>query len=173
MAKFKAYDYRQRVFRPVSLADQLMPGTLKFAIHTLVETRLDTSVFEQKYRNDATGRTAYVPKILLKIVLLGSARGLVSSRKIEPACRENVAFIALACGQQPDHSTIATFVSSMRAEILPLFRDVLLVCQEMDLLGGTFFALDGLELPAHAFKEWSGTRSELHRKNRGQGAGTA
>ena len=164
MAKFKAYDYRQRVFLPVSLADQLMPGTLEFAIHTLVETRLDTSAFEQKYRNDETGRTAYDPKILLKIVLLGYARGLVSSRKIEQACRENVVFIALACGQQPDHSTIAAFVSSMKDEILPLFRDVLLVCQEMDLLGGTFFALDGLKLPSNASKEWSGTRSELHRK---------
>jgi len=164
MAKFKAYDYRQRVFLPVSLEDQLLPGTLEFAIHTLVETRLDTSGFEQKYRNDETGRTAYDPKILLKIVLLGYARGLISSRKIEQACRENVVFIALACGQQPDHSTIATFVSSMKDEILPLFRDVLLVCQEMDLLGGTFFALDGLKLPSNASKEWSGTRSELHRK---------
>ena len=126
MAKFKAYDYRQRVFLPVSLEDQLMPGTLEFAIHTLVETRLDTSGFEKKYRNDETGRMAYDPKVLLKIVLLGSARGLISSRKIEQACRENVVFIALACGQQPDHSTIATFVSSMKDEILPLFRDVLL-----------------------------------------------
>jgi transposase len=96
MAKFKTYDYRQRVFLPVSLADQLMPGTLGFAIHTLVETRLDTSAFEQKYRNDETGRAAYNPKILLKIVLLGYARGLISSRKIERACRENVVFIALA-----------------------------------------------------------------------------
>jgi transposase len=164
MAKFKTYDYRQRVFLPVSLEDQLMPGTLEFAIHTLVETRLDTSGFEEKYRNDETGRTAYDPRILLKIVLLGYARGLVSSRKIEQACRENVVFIALACGQQPDHSTIAAFVSSMKDEILPLFRDVLLVCQEMDLLGGTFFALDGLKLPSNASKEWSGTRSELHRK---------
>jgi transposase len=164
MAKFKAYDYRQRVFLPVSLEDQLMPGTLEFAIHTLVETRLDTSGFEQKYRNDETGRTAYNPKILLKIVLLGYARGLISSRKIEQACRENVVFIALACGQQPDHSTVAPFVSSMKAEILPLFRDVLLVCQEMDLLGGTFFALDGLKLPSNASKEWSGTKSELQRK---------
>jgi transposase len=164
MAKFKAYDYRQRVFLPVSLEDQLMPGTLEFAIHTLVETRLNTSGFEQKYRNDETGRTAYNPKILLKIILLGYARGLISSRKIEQACRENVVFIALACGQQPDHSTVAPFVSSMKAEILPLFRDVLLVCQEMDLLGGTFFALDGLKLPSNASKEWSGTKSELQRK---------
>jgi transposase/IS5 family transposase len=164
MAKFKAYDYRQRVFLPVSLEDQLLPGTLEFAIHTLVETRLDTTGFEQKYRNEETGRRAYDPKILLKIVLLGYARGLISSRKIEQACRENVVFIALACGQQPDHSTIATFVSSMKDEILPLFRDVLLVCQEMDLLGGTFFALDGLKLPSNASKEWSGTKSEMQKK---------
>ena len=61
MAKFKAYDYRQRVFLPVSLEDQLMPGTLEFA------TRLDTSGFEQKYRNDETGRRAYDPKLLLKL----------------------------------------------------------------------------------------------------------
>jgi hypothetical protein len=66
---------------PVSLEDQLMPGTLEFDIHTLVETRLDTSGFEQKYRNDETGRSAYDPKILLKVVLLGYARGLISSRK--------------------------------------------------------------------------------------------
>jgi transposase len=164
VAKFKAYDYRQRVFLPVSLEDQLMPGTLEFAIHTLVETRLDTSGFEQKYRNDETGRAAYDPKVLLKIVLLGYARGLISSRKIERACRENVVFIALACDQQPDHSTIAAFVSSMNDEILPLFRDVLLVCQEMDLLGGTFFALDGVKLPSNASKDWSGTYSELQRK---------
>lgn len=164
MAKFKAYDYRQRVFLPVSLEDQLMPGTLEFAIHTLVETRLDTSGFERRYRNDETGRVAYDPKVLLKIVLLGYARGLISSRKMEQACRENVVFIALACGQQPDHSTIATFVSSMKDGILPLFRDILLICQEMDLLGGTFFALDGLKLPSNASKEWSGTRSEMQRK---------
>ena len=164
MAKFKAYDYRQRVLLPVSLEDQLMPGTLEFAIHTLVEKRLDMSIFEGKYRNDETGRAAYDPKILLKVVLLAYSRGLISSRKIEQACRENVVFIALACGQQPDHSTIASFVSSMQDEILPLFRDVLLVCEEMNLLGGTMFALDGCKLPSNASKEWSGTFPELQKK---------
>jgi hypothetical protein len=48
MAKFKAYDYRQRIFLPVFLEDQLMPGTLEFAVHTRVETRLDNSGFEQR-----------------------------------------------------------------------------------------------------------------------------
>jgi transposase len=99
MAKFKAYEYSQRVFLPVSLEDQLLPGTLEFAIHTLVENRLNTSRFETNYRNDERGRMAYNPKILLKIVLLGYAGGLISSRKIEQARRENVVFIALACGQ--------------------------------------------------------------------------
>jgi hypothetical protein len=59
---------------------------------------------------------------------------------------------------------MATFVSSLKDEILPRFRDVLLVCQEMDLLGETFFALDGLKLPSNASKEWSRTWSEWQRK---------
>ena len=56
MAKFKKYDYLQKVFLAVSLEDQLMPGTLEFAIHTLIENRLDMSVFNDKYNNDETGR---------------------------------------------------------------------------------------------------------------------
>ena len=164
MAKYKPYDYSQRMMIPVSLEEQLVPGTLEFAIQTLVEDRMDMVMFEDRYRNDETGRTAYDPKILLKVVLLGYARGLVSSRKMEQACRENVTFMALACGQRPDHSTIAAFVSSMREEIKPLFRDVLLVCEESGLLGGTLFALDGCKLPSNASKEWSGKISDLVRK---------
>ena len=164
MAKYKPYDYSQRVMIPVSLEEQLVPGTLEFAIQTLVEDRMDLAVFEDRYQNDETGRTAYDPKILLKVVLLGYARGLLSSRKMEQACRENVTFMALACGQRPDHSTIAAFVSSMQEEIVPLFRDVLLVCEESGLLGGTFFALDGCKLPSNASKEWSGKVSDLVRK---------
>jgi hypothetical protein len=59
---------------------------------------------------------------------------------------------------------MAAFVSSMKDEILPLFRDVLLVCEEMNLLGGTMFALDGCKLPSNASKEWSGTFPELQKK---------
>src|SRR5512136_90101 len=164
MAKYKSYDYSQRVLVPVCLDEQLMPGTLEFAIHTLVQTRIDTSVFDHRYSNDETGREAYDPKILLKVVLLGYSRGLISSRQIERACKENVVFMALSCGQQPDHSTVAAFVSSMKGEILPLFRDVLLVCEEEGLLGGSFFALDGCRMRSNASKEWSGTIYELRRK---------
>ena len=164
MAKYKRYDYSQSVLVPVSLEEQLMPGTLEFAIHTLIETRMDLSVFDSKYNNDETGRSAYDPKVLLKIVLLAYSRGLISSRKIEQACRENIVFMALGCGQQPVHSTIAAFVSSMQDQILPLFRDILLICEEQKLLGGTFFALDGCKLPSNASKEWSGRISDLKNK---------
>jgi transposase len=164
MAKYKHYDYSQSVLIPVCLDEQLIPGTLEFAIHTLVEERIDTSIFEDRYHNDETGRLAYDPKILLKVVLFGYSRGLMSSRKIERACKENVTFMALSCGQQPDHSTIATFVSSMKDEILPLYRDILLVCEEEDLLGGTFFALDGCKVSSNASKEWSGTISDFQKR---------
>ena len=121
MAKYKRYDYKQRLMIPVSLEDQLVPGTLEFAIHTLVEDRMDMSVFDDNYQNDETGRSAYDPKVLLKVVLLGYSRGLISSRAIERACLENVLFMAMSCNQRPDHSTIAAFVSSMKDQILPLF----------------------------------------------------
>ena len=161
MARYKHYSYSQRVLLPVSLEEQLIPGTLEFAIHTLVETRLNTSIFDGRHNNDETGCPAYNPKVLLKVVLLAYSRGITSSRKIERACRENVLFMALSCNQRPDHSTIAEFVSSMKNEILPLFRDVLLVCEEMKLLGGTTFALDGCKLPSNASTKWTGTFPDL------------
>jgi transposase len=164
MAKYKNYDYSQSLLIPVSLEDQLMPGTLEFAIHTLVERRMDMSVFDVKYQNDETGRRAYDPKILLKVVLLAYSRGLISSRQIERACCENVIFMAVSCNQRPDHSTIAAFVSSMKDQILPLFCDILLVCEQENLLGGTIFALDGIKLRSNASMEWSGKISEIKKK---------
>ena len=56
MAKYKSYDYSQSVLLPVSFDEQLMPGTLEFAIHALVETRIDRSIFDDRYENDETGR---------------------------------------------------------------------------------------------------------------------
>jgi transposase len=164
MAKYKDYDYSQSVLIPVSFEDQLMAGTLEFAIHTLVEARMDLSIFEDRYKNDETGRSAYDPKVLLKVVLFGYSRGLITSRKLERACIENVTFMALSCGQRPDHSTIAAFVTSMKDEILPLFTDVLLVCEEEGLLAGSHFSLDGCKLSSNASVRWSGTIAEIKEK---------
>jgi hypothetical protein len=73
--------------------------------------------------------------------------------------------MALSCGQTPDHSTIAAFVSSLDKEIESLFTKVLLVCDEEDLLGGTHFSLDGLKLSSNASKEWSGKFDDLKKKH--------
>ena len=165
MARYKPYDYDQLMMVPVSLEEQLMPGTLEYAIHHVVEERLDLRIFDDRYGNDETGRKAIAPKLLIKIVLFGYSRGLISSRSLERACRENITFMALACGQKPDHSTIAAFVSSIDKEIETLFTKVLLICEQEDLLGGTHFSLDGLKLSSNASKEWSGTFSDLKRKH--------
>jgi transposase len=62
------------------------------------------SLFEEKYKNDAKGAAAYPPKVLLKIVLFCYSRGIITSRKIEAACRENIVVKALAENCEPDHS---------------------------------------------------------------------
>jgi transposase len=165
MPRYKPYDYKQMLMLPLSLEDQLAPGTLEYAIHHLMEERIDTSMFDEKYRNDDTGRCAYDPKVLLKVVLFAYSRGILHSRRMERACRENITFMALTCGQAPDHSTLAAFVSSMGEEkIVDLFTQVLLVCEEEGLLGGTHFSLDGLRLSSNASKEWSGTHGDLMKK---------
>ncbi len=164
MARYKKNEFLQNLLIPISLQEQIMAGSLEEAIQTLVDKRMDMSIFDGKYINDEMGRRAYDPRILPKVVLLGYSRGLVSSRKIEQACKENVVFMALSCGQYPDHSTIASFVSDMKDEIVPLFCNVLLICEEMKLLGGTLFALDGCKLPGNASKKWSGSMDDLKRK---------
>jgi IS5 family transposase len=89
---------------------------------------------------------------------------MISSRSLEEACGENITFMALACGQKPDHSTIAAFISSIDKEIEKLFTKVLLICHEEGLLGGTYFSLDGVKLFSNAAKEWSGRFSDLKDK---------
>jgi hypothetical protein len=56
MAKYRRYDYARKVLIPVFLEGQLVPGSLEFATHMLIETRKDISVFQDKYKNDETGR---------------------------------------------------------------------------------------------------------------------
>jgi transposase len=164
MAKYKRYDDAHMVMVPVSLDRQLIPGTLEFALHELVQRRMDMSLFDRIDHNDETGSPAYAPKVLLKVVLFASSRGIISSRKIEQACRETRTFMALACGRLPDHRTIAAFISAMKEETVSLFRAILLVCEEQGLLGGTHFALDGLKLSSHAAQAWSGTFADLRQK---------
>jgi transposase len=163
MARFKPYNAHQSRLVPITLSEHIYEGSLEEAIHLTVED-LDLSGMEQLYNNDATGRPAINPKVLLKVVLLAYSRGITGSRVIERACRENVLFMALAGGEQPDHATIAAFVSSLKGHIMDIFVEVLIICEKMDLLNGTHLSLDGLKLPSNASKEHSGTFKELQKK---------
>jgi len=97
MPKYKSYNYAQEMMIPVNLERQLVPGSLEFAIHYLVDNEIDLSGFEERFKNDEEGRPGYDPRILLKVILFGYSRGIIHSRKLERACRENVTFMALAC----------------------------------------------------------------------------
>jgi transposase len=166
MPRYKPEERNQRRMIPVSLEMQVMPGTLEFAIDRVIDECIDVSVLDGRYKNEGVGCRAYNPRMLLKVVLLGYSRGLESSRDIELACRENVTFQAMTGGWMPDHSTIAAFVSGLTEEVKEIFCQVLLVCADEDLLGGTHFSLDGVKLPSNASKEWSGTIEELTRKEK-------
>ena len=122
------------------------------------------SLFEGKYNNDAKGAAAYPPKALLKVILFCYSRGIITSRKIEKACRENIVTKALAEDCEPDHSSIAAFISSNSEEVRNLFAQVLFKCSELKLITGEMFAIDGCKLPSNASKECSGKIEELKKK---------
>jgi transposase len=164
VAKYKAANYAQGKFIPIHFAKQILPGTFEYSLNHLIDHELDLSIFDDRFNNDETGATAYDPRILLKIVLYAYSRGIVSSRKIEQACRENIIYMALSADTRPHFTTIADFISSMDKEIVHLFRDVLLVCDDLGLIGKEMFAIDGCKLPSNASKEWSGTRADFEKK---------
>jgi transposase len=166
MAKFKPYDYNQSAMVVINFEEQLQPGTFEYAIHRLITDKLDLSIFSPAYQNDATGRPAYDPAILLKIILFAYSKGITSSREIQWCCETNIIFKALSCDTVPHFTTIAHFVSSYPKQIEALFEQVLLVCHQQGLLGNELFAIDGCKLPSNAAKEWSGTFKELEAKRK-------
>ena len=164
MARFKPYSYDQLKLVPVSFERQILPGTFEATLSRLIDEEIDLSVFEARYRNDEVGAPAYDPAILLKVILYAYARGVTSSREIARLCRENVLFMALSADSAPHFTTIADFIATLDREIVAVFRDVLLVCDELGLIGREMFAVDGVKLPSNASKEWSGTRGDFEKK---------
>jgi len=164
MARFKHYDYGQMKMLPVSFKEQILPGTFEHTLNHLIDHEIDLKVFEHRYCNDETGAPAYDPAILLKIILYAYSRGVTSSREIARLARENVVFMALSADSAPHFTTITDFIARLDAEIVSVFRDVLLVCDEAGLIGREMFAVDGVKLPSNASKTWSGTRAEFAKK---------
>ena len=164
LPKFKPYDYSQSTMIVINYLDQLQPGTFEHAIHHLVDKKMDLSIFYPNYINEDNGRPAYDPAILLKIILLAYSKGITSSREIEWCCNTNIIFKALSCDTVPHFTTIANFVSSHSKEMAELFEQILLICDDQDLLGKELFAIDGCKMSSDAAKEWSGTFKELEQK---------
>jgi transposase len=164
MPHFKDYDYNQMKMIPISFDKQILQDSFEYSLSYLIDHEIDQSIFYHRYINDKNGAPAYDPAILLKIVILAYSKGITSSRKIEALCRENIIFMAISADSQPHFTTLADFVSRSHKEIAILFKEVLLICDHLGLIGKEMFAIDGCKLPSNASKEWSGTHEELEKK---------
>ncbi len=164
MARYRDYDYGQMKMIPVSFERQILPGSFEHCLSYLVDNDLDLTSFDEHYCNDDNGRPAYDPRLLLKIVILAYSKGITSSRQIERLCRENITFMALSADTQLHFTTLADFVSSSPEATADLFGQIVLICEQLELIGKEMFAIDGCKLPSNASKEWSGTHAELRKK---------
>ena len=163
MARYKDRS-QDNIMVSINLSQQLLPGTFEFTVNEIVDHQIDLSVFDQFYDNDAAGPKAYSPQAMLKLILYAYSKGLLSSRKIEAACRSSVIFMALSGEASPDHATIASFVSQRSAHIKEVFVQILAICAQLDLIGTEQFALDGCKIPSNAAKEHSGSFAEYRKK---------
>jgi len=109
---------------------------------------LDLSAMSRSYRG--TGSASYHPALLLGILVYGYATGVFSSRKLERATYDSVAFRFIAANDHPDHDTIATFRRRFLKEIEGLFVQVLALAREMGMLKMGTVALDGTKIHANA-----------------------
>jgi transposase len=130
----------------------------------LIDNEVDLTIFDKRYNNDETGAKAYDPRILLKIILFVCSRGITSSRKIARRCEENSIFMALSAHTRLHFTTIADFISNQNEEAIAMFQEVILICDEMGLIGRELFAVDGCKLPSNASKEWSGAKADFKNK---------
>ena len=111
---------------------------------------MDLDVFYAAYRADGRSRPAYEPSMMVALLLYAYARGIRSSRVIERACVEDVAFRVIAAQRQPDHATIARFIERHQDAIGGLFGEVLTLCARNGLAQVGVIAVDGTKVQANA-----------------------
>jgi transposase len=139
----------QMLLMPPSLSEWLPEDHLVWTVLGAVD-QMNLDRFRQAYRLGAAGRAPYDPSILVALLLYGYARGIRSSRGIERACREDVAFKLITEMRTPDHSTIAEFRRRHELEMADLFDDVLGLCREAGLVSVGVIAIDGTKIKASA-----------------------
>jgi transposase len=153
MAKsFLPYTIDQRLLLPPDMRDWLPEGHLASYVSDVVEA-LDLSKIYAVYETgDDRGRAGYHPKMLVKLLVYGYCIGVKSSRRIERATQEDVAFRVLSGDQHPDHDIIATFRKTHLKELGRLFAQVLRLCQRAGLVKLGHIAIDGSKIQANASK---------------------
>lgn len=134
---------------PPSVQDWLPEDHLARFIVDIVSQLNLRSVTEQY---GGRGSKAYHPRMLLALLFYGYATGVFSSRKLEKATYDSVAFRFIAANNHPDHDTIATFRKRFLDELKPLFVQILIIAKEMGLLKLGKVSLDGTKVKANASK---------------------
>jgi transposase len=160
---FISCDREQELLLPPSLRDWLPKNHLAWFVLDAVE-EMDLDAFYGAYRRDGHGRAAYEPGMMVALVLYAYARGVQSSRAIERACEEDVAFRVIAANQRPDHATIARFVERHELALSDLFSQVLALCAQAGLAGVGVVAVDGTKVHANASRDANVDYDQLARE---------
>jgi transposase len=147
MSNFIVADRKTDYLLPPSVDDWLNEGHLARFVVEVVD-QLDLSSLTRKYAG--RGSKAHHPATLLAILVYGYAIGVFSSRKLERATFDSVAFRYIAAGTHPDHDTLATFRRRFLDELAGLFVQVLELAKEMKLLKLGTVCLDGTKVHANA-----------------------
>src|SRR5271156_1593648 len=147
MSNFRSIDRQTGFLLPPSVDEWLPEKHLARFVVEVVDG-LDLRAMSGSYRG--SGSASYHPRMLLGLLVYGYATGVFSSRKLERATYDSVAFRFIAANDHPDHDTIATFRRRFLAEIEALFVRVLLLAREMGVLKMGTVALDGTKIHANA-----------------------
>jgi transposase len=150
----------QRLLLPPDLREWLREDHLALYISDVVD-QMDLSEILNVYEGDLRGRPPYHPAMMVKLLIYGYCIGKMSSRKIEEATYDDVAFRVLSCNQQPDHDSIADFRKRHLNELGKLFVQVVELCERAGLVKLGDVALDGTKIKANAAKRKSLTYKEL------------
>ena len=149
---FRPYSLDQRLLLPPDLREWLPEDHLALFVSDVVE-ELDLSAIVSAYeRGDGRGQPPYHPAMMVKLLLYAYCTGKPSSRKIERATYEDVAFRVLAADQHPDHDSLAEFRKRHLDALAGLFVQVLQLCQAAGLVKLGHVALDGTKIKANASK---------------------
>ena len=147
MINFRPVDRATPFLLPPSVEDWLPKDHLARFVVDIVD-QLDLSALSRQYRG--TGSAPYHPTVMLSLLIYGYATGVYSSRRIEVATYESIAFRYIAANQQPDHDSLCTFRKRFLNEIEALFVQVLCIARQMKLLKLGTIALDGTKIHANA-----------------------